>query len=494
VLHVPERALGLLTVALGMAGPGQRPTLLAEAADAAQSAGRLELAEEHLRELIALQLAAGERQDAARSRARLASVMLSAQRNEPALAELEAAMRSMRNWEADPSGLALAAELARARTVMGDDREALAWAERALSAAERLELIGIATDLRVTRGTARVGLGDEEAGLADLRDAIAQAQDAGLLHTELRARNNEAWALLTDDPRAAMETARLGLDLATAMGLADVAVPLADIACTAAIETGDWGWALETIEELVQRGMPDTFGIVLAANVAIIGTLRGATNAMDGLDALEPLPPDTDRQVIAGVRQARAWAALLGGEPEQAHRLALQATEGYVGSDPAYQRALATRAALWAGDQTSAAASIAGLSATGQWGRATEATLLTMDAGLATMAGHPEAHARYRRARSGWEALGLPLQLALCMLDELKLASESAPTAELLVLLKSLGADGLVPLAESDRAALTSRSGSPRPARSRRPRAGTARPTGEGRRPPRATGRHAPPG
>lgn len=492
-LHVPERALGLLQSALRLGAVGERPTLLAEAGNAAQAAGRLELAEELLRELIGLQGRAGKRQEAARSRARLASVMLSAQRNEPALVELEAAIRAVRNWEADPSGVALAAELARARMVVGDDREAIAWADRALAAAERLELTGIATDLRVTRGTAMFALGDEEAGLADLRAAIAQAQEAGLLHTELRARNNEAWALLGDDPRAAMETARLGFELATAMGLGDIAVPLADIACTAAIETGDWGWALETIDELAQRGIADTFRIVLAASAAIVRTLRGEPDAMAALDVFEPLPPDTDRQVVAGVLQARAWAAFVAGNLEDARRLAQAATDGYVGNDPAYQRALATRAALWAGDRGSAAASVGGLSAPGQWGRATEATLLTMDAGMAAVSGQ-DAQPRYRRARAAWDTLGLPLQLALCMLDEHRLAPDASSAGELTVLLKSLEADGLVPLADPRAATVRSRSAPGRPARSRPPSGGTARRTGGDRRRPPATGRPAPPG
>ena len=492
-LHVPERALGMLEGALRLGAAGERPTLLAEAADAAQAAGRLELAEEHFRELIADQVAAGHQHEAARTRARLASVMLSAQRNAPALAELEAAMQAIRNWDADASGVALAAELARARTVVGNDREALVWADRALAAAQRLELTGVATDLRVTRGTARFSLGDEEAGLADLREAIAQAQDAGLLHTELRARNNEAWALLADDPRAAMETARLGLELATTMGLGDIAVPLADIACTAAIETGDWGWALETMAELAQRGIPDTFRIVLAATAAIIKTLRGAPDALVELDSLDSLPPDTDRQVVAAVQQARAWAAFVAGEHRDARRLAQEAIAGYVGSDPAYQRALATRASLWAGDRRSAAASIASLSAPGGWGRATEATLATMDAGLAALAGR-EAHSRYREARSSWEALGLPLQLALCMLDEQRLAPDAAANTELNELLATLGAEGLMRLGGVAGAAVSPGSAPRRPARSRPPSRGTARRTGGGRRPPPATGRPAPPG
>ncbi len=493
-LHAPERALELLGAALRLEEAGGRPTVLSEAADAARAAGRLEVADEHLRELIAIQIAAGKRREAATSRARLASVMLSAQRNEPALMELEAAMRAIRNWDADASGVALAAELARARMVVGDDRGAIAWADRALAAAQRLELAAIATDLQVTRGTARFSLGDQEAGLADLRAAIARAQDSGLLNTELRARNNEAWALLGDDPRAAMQTARLGLELATTMGLGDIAVPLADIACTAAIETGDWGWALETMDELTQREIPDTFRIVLAANAATIRTLRGEPGAMSSLDALEPLPPDTDRQVVAGVRQARAWAALVAGRPDDARRLALQATAGYVGNDPAYQRALATRAALWAGDRDAVADGVAGLVAGAQWGRATEATLFTMNAGLSAVQGEQDAHAEYRRARAAWDALDLPLQLALCMLDEFRLSRDASGADELAQLIGALGAGGLLPLLGAAGGPLRSRSAPPPPARSPRPSGGTARPRDGVRRPPRASDRPAPPG
>ena len=38
--------------------------------------------------------------------------MLSAQRNAPALGELESALRTVRGWERDPSGVEIAAQLA----------------------------------------------------------------------------------------------------------------------------------------------------------------------------------------------------------------------------------------------------------------------------------------------------------------------------------------------------------------------------------------------
>jgi class 3 adenylate cyclase/tetratricopeptide (TPR) repeat protein len=485
-LHVPGRALGLLEAALRLAEERQRPMILAEAGDAARAAGRPETAEAHLRELITLQLAAGDRSAAARTRARLASVLLSSQRNEPALRELEAAMRAIRGWSDDPSGVELAAQLARVHLVMGDDRTGLDWSARALAAAERMELSAVAIDLRVTRGTARFGLGEHEAGLADLRSAIEQAQEVGVLRVELRARNNEAWALLGDDPRAAMETARQGLELATTMGLGDLAVPLADLACTAAIETGDWAWALETIRELEERGLPEFFRVVLRASVATIETLRGSPRAMVTLDELEPLPPETDGQVLAGVRHARAWSALLAGDLASAQRLADEATEGYVGADPAYQRALAIRARLWNGDTRSASVGLADLASSAPWGRATEATVATLRAGVDALRGRTGAARAYRRARESWESLGLPLQLAMCMLDEQRLLPAEAPSGELAQVLTDLGADGLLRLIERPRARGPA-------ARSRRPSGRTGSRSGGARRSPPATDPGPPP-
>lgn len=484
-LHVPDRALDLFQRALVLSeGTAERPMVLAETADAARSAGRLELAEERLRELIEIQLAARQPQAAARTRARLASVMLSAQHNEPALEELERAMRTARGWQRDAGGVEIAAQLARARLVMGRDADALAWADRALDAARRLGLPGIELDVLVTRGTARLSAGEADAGLADLRDAIAGAQRAGSINTELRARNNLAWSLLGDDPREALRTARDGFELATSMGIGDVAVPLADIACTAAVETGDWDWALSTIDELAERGPTDTFRIVLAATATTIRALRGLATPAAPLDALEPLASEMDTQVMAAVDQARAWVELLNGSLDEARRLAESAITGYVGSDPAYQRALAARASLWLGDLDAARASLDQLEGAGLSGRAARATGATMRAGVAALAGDPAAPDAYDRAAEAWAALDLPLQRALCLLDRHRLIGDGH--RELESILKSLGAAGLRRVI---------RRAAPRPpARSRRPTAGTARRSGGGRPPPPARVRRSPAG
>ena len=473
VVHVPDRALGLLERAVRLSdGTDERAEVLAETSDAARAAGRLDVAEERLRELIRIQVAARQRQPAARSRARLASVLLSAQRNAPALEELESAMRTVRGWERDPSGVEIAAQLARARLLMGEDAEALTWAERAHRAAQSLDLSAVLLDVLVTRGTARLSLGDVDAGLSDLRDAISGAQESGTLNTELRARNNLAWSLLDDDPREAMRTAREGFDLATKMGLGEAAIPLADIACTAAVETGDWDWALTTIEELAERGMTDTYRVVLAATATTIRTLRGVRSPTAPLDALEPLSPDTDTQVVAAVQQARAWAAFVSGNLQEARRLGEDAVAGYVGSDPSYQRALATRACLWLGDLRAARASLERLETAGQTGRAARATTATMRAGVAALAGESEAADAYDGAAEAWIALDLPLQQALCLLDRRRLLGGSRAASD--AVLDLLGAGGLK--------RVSARAAPRRPARSPRPSDGTARRSDAGRR------------
>jgi class 3 adenylate cyclase/tetratricopeptide (TPR) repeat protein len=479
VVHVPHRALDLLERALRLSeGTDERPQVLAETADAARAAGRLDVAEEHLRELIRLQTAERKRQAAARTRAQLASVMLSAQRNAPALEELAAAMRTVRGWERDPSGVEIAAQLARARLLIGEDAEALAWADRALEAARNLALPAIELDVLVTRGTARLSSGEVEPGLADLRDAIAAAKEAGALNTELRARNNLAWSLLDDDPREAMRTARDGAELATAMGIGDAAIPLADIACTAAVETGDWEWATATIDELAERGMTEGFRVVFAATATTIRALRGLPAPTAPLDALDPLSPDSDTQVQAAVHQARAWVAFLAGSVEEARRLADAAVAGYVGSDPSYQRALATRTSLWLGDLEAAREALRRLEGSGQTGRAAHATLATMQAGVAALAGEPGASDAFDRAAEAWLDLDLPLQRALCLLDRRRLLGGSRHDLD--VILDALGAKGLRRL---------SRRAAPRPpARSPRPSADTARRSGGGR--PRRPARH----
>ena len=488
-LHVPARALRHLERGLALVGETDaRAQLLVELADAARGAGQLDVAERHLRELVRIHSSRRERAQAAHARARLASVLLSAQRNATAIGELESAMRSLRTWARSASGVEIAAQLARARLLVGEDVEAVAWADRALDATRRLDLPGLELELLVTRGTALLGMGQAAAGIAALEEAVGRAQATGALHTELRARNNLAWWLLHDDPRAALRTARDGLELATTMGLGEAAIPLADIACTAAVEAGDWDWALEVVAQLEERGVDATYRIVLVATAAVIRALRGDSEPLAALDSLRPFPADADSQVLAAVQHAEAVAALLAGQLDDAQRLSEGAAAGYVGNEPAYQRAVAARAALWSGDAAYGERWLEQLDARPSSARGRRATAETVEAGVAALRGSSDAEERYRVAAGRWAELDVPLQRALAILDRHVLLGGGEN--ELRPLLDRLGAAGLRRVAER----VTGSAAARRPGRSRPPRAGTALRSDADRRSRPASDHRPPPG
>ncbi len=495
-LHVPDRALGHFAEALRLVdSTAQRALVLDEAATAARAAARLDVAEGHVRELVALHEASNSGVEAARARAQLASVLLMEQRNESALVELESAVTALGDLGADAAGVEVAAQLARATLLVGDARSGLEWAERAIKAADRLGLDAVLTDVLVTRGTARFRLGDEEAGMADLRRAISEAETAGYLTTELRARNNLAWLVVADDPRLTLETAREGFELATSMGVGEIAGQLAEVACSVALDTGDWRWAMSTIGHIVDGPIPNANRINLLAIAATIGALQGDPEPVLAFEAIHPLPSDTDSQVVAGATHARAWVAFAAGDFDDAQRLAASAASASFGAEQAQQLILEARADLWRGDRDGAASALTRLSGLNVAGRASEASRRTLAAGLAAVDGDETAVAAFRAAAEEWRGLELPIHLALCLLDGTRLLpADSSSPADAIAVLNQLGATGLLHLVDPAGNVVSRTAGPPRPARSRRPRADTARPTGEGRRRQRATDPHAPPG
>ena len=474
-LHVPERAYAHLEVALRLARTSEERTLLlTEVAAAAAAADRLESAERHLRALVAEHDAASRPREAAQARARLAGVLLTGQQNATALAELESAVRAIGDPIADEAGVELAAQLARARVLVGDDEAGLSWAQQALEAAERLGLSAAYVDVLITHGTARFNLGDQSGGLDDLRRAIEAAQAANSLSVELRARNNLAWLSVADDPRLTFETAQEAVSLATAMGVGDMAAQLASVACAVAIDTGDWDWSLGTAADLEQRGIADAHRIDLAASSAVISALRGDASATAGLDRLHMLGADTDAQLLASVDHARAWSAFVGGDFPGAHRLAERAAGRSLGIEQHHHRALSARSALWAGDAEAGTDAVAALRALPVAGRAVAAATLTLEAGLLALGGDPDARDRYRQAAEQWRALELPPHLVLCLVDQHRLMPGADEPVEALGLIERLGAEGLLRLVIGG-TALTRRGASGRPARSRRPSARTER-------------------
>ena len=395
-------------------------------------------------------MANGQPGEAARNKAQLASLLLATERPGSALIDLEAALDGVADLASDASSVELSGQLARAYVLVGDDRLAFDWADRTLDACRHLDLPAVAVDTLITRGTASLRLGNDEAGLADLHAAITDAQRLGLIGAELRARNNLAWLVASDDPQAAMETARGGLELATRMGVGDMALQLADVVCTVAIDSGDWDTAMTVLGDVRDRLQAPAHRVEFAASAAILGALRGDPRAGAELDALEPLDLSTEPQVLGLIDKARAWIALVDGRLDDARRLAESAAARSLGADRHAALVLATRAGLWLGDEGYVRASIERLGQVGAHGHAVRAGEMTLRAGVAGLAGEDAAAGLYEEAVAAWRTLRLPLHLALCLAERQRLLPGTAGPArdvgghEAEVILTTLGATGML--------------------------------------------------
>ncbi len=147
---------------------GERAELLERAGEAASAAGRHEAAERHLRRAIATQRELGDRTATTAATAALGRALLSAWRTAEALALLEPAAAEFADLAADPAGIALGGQLARAYFLRGNNRRAIEVADRVLEAAEHADLAAIVADTLVTKGTALAYLGRPIEGLGAL--------------------------------------------------------------------------------------------------------------------------------------------------------------------------------------------------------------------------------------------------------------------------------------------------------------------------------------
>ncbi len=446
-LHAPERALDNLERALAMpVDDGERDELLEETANAARRAGRLAIAEAHLRELVARSASGTAAPNRDRYRAELASVLLMAHQNAAALAELEAAIDAGSD-DASPAAAELIGQLARAHLLVGRDREAVRWGGRALELARRNGIGAIAVDALVTVGTGRFRDGDEAGGLADLRAAVEEARAEGLQTAELRARNNLAWLEVVDDPRRTLEIAREGGELASRIGMLDWAVQMAELGCLAAIDTGDWDWALATQARFDEQPISAAYRIDLAGSIATIQLLRGAAHPLAAIEALGPIDPTTDPQDAATLDHARAWRALLAGDFDEAATRAEAVAGVALGAERFRALTLRARARAWDRAADELRAALADLEALHVSGRAAEATWQTLAAGLAALDGSRAAGAGYAAAARAWRTLDLPLHLALCLLEWHRLAGGDT-IDELRAVIERLAARGLEPLVD----------------------------------------------
>jgi class 3 adenylate cyclase/tetratricopeptide (TPR) repeat protein len=248
-----DRALGLdvaraeahyaRALALLPAGHPARPAVLAKWAEAARQSGRYQEAVRALEEAVEGFRAGGDLVGAGQAMGTLSSVLhhLANQRHAGVAAE---AVRLLESGAAGPEVLVAAyARMAGVMLVVGDNRETIAWADRAaaLGAERGLEVPARALGFR---GSARCALGDA-AGLEEMRAGLALAVDRGEGRDAAVLYNNLAGALHpVEGPANALAMYRQGVEFAERRGITELAIWMKASSFYQLIEVGAWDQVL----------------------------------------------------------------------------------------------------------------------------------------------------------------------------------------------------------------------------------------------------------
>jgi tetratricopeptide (TPR) repeat protein len=397
--------------------PQEEAEILVRAGEIAGFGVRHEVAEPLLERAIARYREMGDRAGILRAVAALGGAYLAAFRLDKAAPLLEDAQKEFTDLAGDPAFVALQAQLARTYLLGEDNQRAVALADQALEAAEHLDLVPIVVDVLVTKGGAlSVGSRLYE-GLTLLEGAERLARAQNLIPAQLRARANITAYLTVRDPRASVETAREGIEIARRYGLRTPTVIMATNGIESAIRSGEWEWAAAELQELLAMDL-DAFRESAALSLWVtLRALRGE-EFDDEVARVKALVSDESGIAVYAIADSMdGWIATARGDGAASYRAWMKvADESPLNEPPAVM--LAGRAALEAREPAAARATLDRLDRVGTHGAMLDADRRTILAGLAAAEGRPtEALAEYRDALRRWRELGLDFDLARCGLE-----------------------------------------------------------------------------
>ncbi len=333
----------------------------------------------------------------------------------------------------DPAVVELISVLARLKSLHNEDQDAIELAERALVAAERLDLVEVIAGSVLTKAVSLSYLHRNREAMILLPGVLLMAESHGMVVLELRARLNLSQFGLVDEPGVALSVARLGLERAQKLGLRFWETLLAGNTMMAAVRVGEWDWALSVGGEVIGDGPIDQVNDEAVGYLAVITALRGDGGGplAEAIRTYEPFVKDTnDPQYPDMLQGLRAWARLTAGELGPAIDLVL----GHRFVDPTYGSSayiLAGHAALWLRDLERARRvqeTLRIFSVRGKW---VDACRHSLDGGIAALEGRTaEAVALYSDAVQTLRDDGVALDTALCLMDQVAVLDPALPAAQ----------------------------------------------------------------
>jgi class 3 adenylate cyclase/tetratricopeptide (TPR) repeat protein len=424
-----DLAVGYFEKALGVTpDPSERARTLEAAASAAHFAARFDASEGFARRAFDQYRLDGDRPGLARAAVHLAQPYLAKGQEAEAIDVLEPALAFCSGLEMDADVVALVAELARAYMIVNDPR-ALETVDRALAAAETLEIAPTIAGCLITKAGALDFQARRMEAIALLRGAIDMAAEHRLVDTELRGRANLANQLWPDDPHAAFDVARDSRELARRMGSREQFRWLTWGCVGIGLNLGAWDWVLEQVAEVEETDLAEVDPDVVLRTRATVAAYRGDTSAATEFAAAADAvaTPISRPEFIAYRHVGRAEIEALTGHLNEAF------DEAIAGARLVPFMRLAAPAAhyaLWTADLERARAAWAFVAAAFERGRYVGALRRSLAAGLAALEGRLEDATRgYREAAITFRALDLPLDLGVSQLEFATLVEPRDPEA-----------------------------------------------------------------
>ncbi len=426
-LGAHAQAITFLEHALAMTSdPADRADLHERALSSAQRILSADVADRHAMGALEARRELGVRSDIALATAACTSASSAFGRANPrALEQMQAAWAEFSDLEETPAGVALMLEMASANVDAQDDVGALAWIERLLPVAERLDLLqSTATALQRKSGILFRLVRPREALILQRGvHELAVVNDLERVH--LATRTVLTFYEQFDDPRAGLAMAREGLEIAARLGSVEYGFGMVGNAVSCSIRIGEWDWAAALLDAWLANDTIGDFHLELYLDRTVVTALRGGNGTDDLAEARRLLPGTIDPQYRSYTHWAQAWVALTSGALAEAKHEAEAAAQVTNYFEP-ITLPLATRSALWAGDAAGAAALVDRMDRSVIRGQATGLDRMTLRAGIAALEGRrPDAIAGYRDALRGWQGLGLAFEEALTAVDMVTLL---APT------------------------------------------------------------------
>ena len=281
--------------ALDLSPPGhpQRPELLARAGRVAFQAGELAEAAAAYEEAIAGLREQGDAHGLGAAMGRLATVRWNQGDTRGATAVLTDAIELLEREPPSPELCAAYEGMAGDRVMSGHAKEALKWADKALTLADQL---GGLPELRPrvldVRGMARCDLGDF-GGMDDLRAALALGLELGSGYDTAVIYNNLAEPVwLVDGSTAALDLCQEGIDFAERRGLGRPAMWLRASTLGPLLDLGRWDEALALAGEAIAWDHAhggDYLAVGCQRYMTLVRLWRGELDAA-GVLAAEALP------------------------------------------------------------------------------------------------------------------------------------------------------------------------------------------------------------